>query len=459
MLLPVKEVMKEKQNIRKRSSYLNLNRLWPSRSNSITKFSTLILLIFNAGHSFVSVNGAKFNVVGMTCQPNMPAELTGFRWDCSDESCYDGEAYLTAEMSLSYLYRGGWRGLKDSGDEDGDGDNSHDSGDNSHDSGDSHDKEEEEEEDYDPASDMTFPVLLTGTVYGKAVMNDLTDLCGLSQCQAHSRYNSSMKRYLSYEQESYGYGSGYGYSGNTSNFTDDYSYNSSNASAYYDYDDDDGYDDAYYNNCSYYCPSNGLYTISFPLNISDVTNHWYLSGLGFSTRIKMYNYYNHRLVIADCVASVQVQTYRKVLGLSIPSGYMVLVKFPFLATLSIAIVVFIVQKTIKIRNDHIHNKLYYGPNYKHRLAVKEFLPRPNNKDKQNDADAVHNNYDNFMAYKKKQKRKEEAKKKKKQQYISQVQNANASTNAAASNGYANPLIRKGSSSSTSSSSSSEKEIL
>merc|ERR1712084_7145 len=80
-----------------------------------------------------------------------------------------------------------------------------------------------------------------------------------------------------------------------------------------------------------------------------------------------------------------------------------LVKFPFLACTAIACLVFIVQKTLKMRADHIHNKLYYGPNYKKRLAIKEFITRPNfctqDTDADADADAMYSNYDNFMAYK------------------------------------------------------------
>merc|ERR1712151_99202 len=205
----------------------------------------------------------------------------------------------------------------------------------------------------------------------------------------------SIKRLLSYSYSNYSMSN----FTVTDDYTDDYSYNISNSSAaYYD-------DEYYYNNCSYYCPSNGLYTISFPFNVSDITNHWYLSGLGYSTRIKMYNYYNHRLVLADCVATIEVQTYGKVLGLSVPSVYTMLVKFPFLACTAIACLVFIVQKTMKMRADHIHNKLYYGPNYKKRLAIKEFITRPNfctqdtDADADADADAMYSNYDNFMAYK------------------------------------------------------------
>ena len=99
-------------------------------------------------------------------------------------------------VQLTYLYRG-YRELDSHDNENensGDRDNqdSHDSGDNSHDSGDN--KDEEEEEEYDPASDMAFPVMMVGSVYGKSVMAEVKDLCGLSQCQAHSIYNMSDRR-------------------------------------------------------------------------------------------------------------------------------------------------------------------------------------------------------------------------------------------------------------------------
>ena len=47
-----------------------------------------------------SINGAKFDVVGMSCESDMQVELKGFRWDCSDPSCYEGEAYLTGESKF-----------------------------------------------------------------------------------------------------------------------------------------------------------------------------------------------------------------------------------------------------------------------------------------------------------------------------------------------------------------------
>merc|ERR1712228_506303 len=63
------------------------------------------------------------------------------------------------------------------------------------------------------------------------------------------------------------------------------------------------------------------------------------------------------------------------LGVPLPSGYFMLAKLPIIVSIVSIIAYMAITKTIKAKREHAHNSLYYGPNYKDRQTIRQFISR------------------------------------------------------------------------------------